>query len=220
MKKSVLVIGVGRFGTSLIESLYELGHEVFAVDFNENALNDVRDKIVSGAIINVSENDDELSKIVDKKNFDIAVVSMGNDFEGTLLATNIIIEAGIPMYTKATTDRRGNILKKMGVDQVIFPERDSGRRVAYYINNSHALDILDLPQGYMVEQMKVGEGFDGKSIMELGTNKRLGITILLIYHNEISFMPQGSSILYKGDTIVLFGQKENVLKLEMENSKI
>jgi len=219
MKKSVLVVGVGRFGRGAIESLYEMGHEVFAVDVSENALDDVRDKIVSGAIIDVAANDDELSQIVGKKNFDVALVSMGSDFEAALMATHIIKEAGIPMYAKVSSERRGNILKKMGVEQLVFPERDSGRRIAHFINNSAAVDMMDLPQGFMVEQMTVGAGFDRKTILELGTNKRLGVWILLIYHDEVPFIPQASTILHKSDTMIVFGKKENVRRLELENTK-
>lgn len=219
MKKSVLVVGVGRFGRGVIESLFEMGHEVFAIDSTEGALDDVRDMIVSGAIINVAENDDELSRIVGKKNFDAAVVAMGIEFEAALIAAHVIKEAGIPMYAKAASERRGNILNKMGVEQVVFPERDSGRRLAHFINNSDAVDILDLPQGYIVEQMTIGEGFDQKTILELNLGRRLEVKILLIYHNATPIAATASARLQKGDTMIVFGQKTNVHALEKENSK-
>ncbi len=219
MKKSVLVVGVGRFGEGVIQGLTEMGHEVFAIDKSEFALNGVRDLIVSGAIINVTEYEDELSQIVGKKNFDAAVVAIGTDFEATLLATHIIQEAGVPVYVKVGNERRGNILKKMGKVEVIYPELDSGRRLAHFINNRNAVDVLDLPRGYLVEQMTVSKGLDQKSILELDTIKRLGLWILLIYRDEDPFVPVATSRLQIGDVMVVFGKEEKVHQLEEENSR-
>jgi len=219
MKKSVLVLGAGRFGRGLIEGLSELGHDIFVIDSDEEALNDVRDMILSGAIIDVAENDDELTRIVEKKSFDAAVVAITRDFEGALIATHIIKEAGIPVYVKAANARRGSILTKMGVDQVIFPEHDSGRRLAKFIDNSSAIDMLELPHGYVVEQVIVGPGFDRKTVAELNLNNRLGIWILVIYHQGLSSVPTAATKLFRGDTLIIFGKKENMKTLDRENTK-
>ncbi|MEQ8236451.1 MAG: TrkA family potassium uptake protein [Syntrophomonadaceae bacterium] len=219
MRKSILVVGVGRFGRGLIEALYELGHEIFAIDSDEEALNEVRDMVLSGAIINVAENDQELIRIVGKKSFDAAVVAITREFEGALIAAHILKEAGIPIYAKAANKTRGNILMKLGVEQVIFPEHDSGRRLAHLIDNVNAIDILELPQGYVVEQIIIGPGYDNKTIQALNTNNRLGIWFLVIYHGGSSYVPDASSRLYQGDIAIIFGRKENMKTLERENSK-
>ena len=219
MKKSILVVGVGRFGEGVIRGLTEMGHEVFAIDKSEFALNGVRDLIVSGAIIDVTEYDDELSQIAGKKNFDAAVVAMGSDFEATLLASHIIQESGVPMYVQVGDERRGNILKKLGVKEIIYPERDSGRRLAHFINNRNVIDVLNLPQGYLVEQMTVAEGLAQKTILDLDVIKRLGLWILLIYRDGDPFVPVATSQLQKGDVMIVFGKKENVFQLEQENSR-
>lgn len=219
MKKSVLVIGVGRFGRGVIEALYELGHDVYAIDKDENAIEDVRDMIVSGAIFDVAEHDEELSRIVAERNFDEAVVAMGQDLEGTLIATHVLKEAGIPVSAKASSERRGNILEKMGVDRIFFPERDTGRRLAKFIANNRVVDILELPQGFVVEQMPVGKGFHGKSIASLNTNNRLGIWIMLIYRNNEPILPVASTVLQKEDVMIVFGAKKNMPAFEKENFK-
>lgn len=219
MKKSVLVIGVGRFGRGVIEALYELGHDVYAIDKDENAIEDVRDMIVSGAIFDVAEHDEELSRIVAERNFDEAVVAMGQDLEGTLIATHVLKEAGIPVSAKASSERRGNILEKMGVDRIFFPERDTGRRLAKFIANNRVVDILELPQGFVVEQMPVGTGFHGKSIASLNTNNRLGIWIMLIYRNNEPILPVASTVLQKEDVMIVFGAKKNMPAFEKENFK-
>ena len=219
MKKSVLVVGVGRFGQGVIEGLYELGHDVYAIDKNEDALDNVRDMIVSGAIFDVAENDDELSRIVAEKNFDEAVVAMGQELEGALLATHVLIEAGIPVSAKAASERRASILKKIGVERIFFPERDTGRRLAQFISNSRAVDILELPQGFVVEQMTVGKGFHGQTIAELNTNNRFGIWIMLIYHQDEPIPPKAATTLYQGDIMIVFGKKENMAAFEKENFK-
>ncbi|MDD2497826.1 MAG: TrkA family potassium uptake protein [Desulfitobacteriaceae bacterium] len=219
MKKSVLVIGLGRFGQGVVEGLYELGHDIFAIDKDEEVLEDIREMIVSGAILDVAENDDDLTRIVGEKNFDEAVIAMGQDFEGALLATHVLKEAGIPVTAKAANARRGHILKKMGADRVILPERDTGWRLAQFISNSAAVDILELPQGFVVEQITIGAGINNQTIAELNANNRFGVWILLIYNNDIPITPTASTRLHKGDVMIIFGKKDNMTIFEKENFK-
>ena len=129
MKKSVLVIGVGRFGRGVIEGLYELGHDVYAIDKNEDALDDVRDLIVSGAIFDVAENDDELSRIVAEKNFDEAVVAMGHELEGALLATHVLIEAGHPSICQGRQRQEGQYPEEDGCGTGFFPGTGYGPEI-------------------------------------------------------------------------------------------
>ena len=219
MKKSVLVIGLGRFGSGVIEELYSRGHDVFAINKDEEPFNGIQDKIVSGAIFDVAANDDELARIVGEKNFDEAVVAMGEDFEGTLIATHVLKEAGIRVSVKAANQRRGNVLKKMGADRVVFPEREMGQRLAQLISNEAVIDILDLPQGFVVEQLAVGSGFSGHTIGELNTTNRLGIFIMLVYQNDQPVLPTARTRLNKGDVMIVFGQKNKMPLFEKENSK-
>ncbi|GAB6181376.1 TrkA family potassium uptake protein [Desulfotomaculum defluvii] len=217
MKKSILVIGIGRFGRGVIEGLYEKGHEVFAIDADEEALENVRDMIVSGAILDVAEDDEELIRIVGEKNFDQAVVAMGEDLEGALIATHIIKEAGIPVSVKTSTERRGSVLTKMGADRVVFPERDIGRRLAHLISNNSVIDLLELPQGFIVEQMGVGPKFIGQTMAEMDIPRRFGVNILLVYRGENSIQPLASTILCAGDEIIVFGQRQRMQEFEKEN---
>lgn len=218
MKKSVLVIGLGRFGRGVIEELHKRGHDIFAINKDEEPLNSIQDKIVSGAIFDVAADDDELARIVGEKNFDEAVVAMGEDFEGTLIATHVLKEAGIRVSVKAANQRRGNVLKKMGADRVIFPEREMGQRLAQLISNDTVMDILDLPQGFVVEQLAVGAGFSGRNIADLNTTNRWGILVLLVYQNDKPVLPAAHVRLEKGDVVIVFGQKSKMHLFEKENS--
>lgn len=217
MKKSVLVIGIGRFGRSVIEELYIRGHDIFAINKDEEALNGVSDKIVSGAVMDVAAEDEQLARIIGEKNFDEAVVAMGEDFEGSLIATHILKEAGIFVSVKASNQRRGNALKKMGADRVIFPERDMGRRLAQLISNDSIIDILEMPKGFVVEQMTVGPGFNDKTLEKLNTSNRFEIWILLVYQNDKPVLPTASTRLRRGDVIIVFGQKQKMHAFEREN---
>lgn len=217
MKKSILVIGVGRFGRGVIEGLYEKGHDIFAIDANEDALENVRHMIVSGAIMDVAENDDELSKIVDDKNFDEAVVAIGEDLEGALIATHILNEAGLPVSVKASTERRGNVLMKMGADRVVFPERDIGRRLAHLIANDSVIDLLELPQGFVVEQLGVGRKFTDQTMAEMDIPSRYGVYVLLVYRGDIPIQPQASTVLHIGDEVIVFGKRDKLEEFEKEN---
>lgn len=217
MKKSILVIGLGRFGRGVVEGLHEDGHDIFAIDMNEEALDLVRELIVSGAILDVAEDDDELIRIAGEKNFDHAVVAMGEDFEGALIATHVLKEAGVPVSVKAASKRRGNVLTKMGADRVIFPERDMGRRLAHLISNETIIDLLELPQGFLVEQMGVGPRFIGKSIADMDIPTRFGVYLLLVYRGEQTVQPTATTVLQSGDQIIAFGQRDKMLIFEREN---
>ncbi|MDO7788998.1 potassium channel family protein [Desulforamulus aquiferis] len=218
MKKSILIVGVGRFGRGVIEGLYERGHDIFAIDKYEEHLDEVRDLIVSGAILDVGENDDDLIRIVGEKNFDEAVVAMGEDFEGTLIATHILKEAGIPVSVKAASERKGLVLTKMGADRIVFPERDMGHRLAQFLSSDGVIDLLELPQGFIIEQMQVGARFAGRTVAEINTTNRFGVWLLLIYKNDEAVQPLASTVLDKGDIIVVFGKRANVLVFEEANS--
>ncbi len=217
MKKSVLVIGVGRFGRGVIEGLYERGHDIFAVNEEEDGLDHVRDMIISGVIMNVAEEDDKLAHLVQEKNFDEAVVAIGEDFEATLMATQVLKEANIPVSVKASSMRRGNVLAKLGADRIVFPERDMGFRLAQHISSEAEIDVLELPRGFIVEQLEVGKGFHGKTMEDLNTTNRFGIYLLLIYQGEQAVLPTASTKLYKGDVMVVFGEKKNFAAFEKEN---
>jgi trk system potassium uptake protein TrkA len=218
MKKSVLIIGAGIFGQGVIEGLYERGHDIFVIDKSEEALENVRHMIVSGAIFDVAENDDELTRLVGEKNFDDAVVAMGEDFEGAIMATQVLKEAGIRVSVKAANERRGNVLAKIGADRVIFPERDTGRRLAALISHASLVDVFEFPQGFVVQQMEVGSGFAGQTIAELNLSNRFNVWILLIYQNGNSFTPKADFRLNQRDRILIFGNKDDLARLEKENT--
>jgi len=216
-KKSVLVVGLGRFGKGVIEELYERGHDVFAIDQDEEVLEDVRDMIISGAVLDVADDEEEFARLVGEKNFDEAVVAMGSDFEGSLIATNILKEAGVKVSVKAASRRRGNVLEKMGADKIVFPERDMGRRLAHSISAESGIDVLELPRGFIVEQLEVGPGFANQTIAALNTTNRFGIWILLVYHDGEPMQPTAFTKLTGGDIMVIFGQKASLPSFEEEN---
>lgn len=216
-KKSILVVGIGRFGQGVIEELYERGHDIFAIDQDEETLENVRDMIISGAIMDVAEDENEFARLVGEKNFDEAVVAMGSDFEGTLIATSILKEAGVKVSVKASSGRRGNVLEKMGADKVVFPERDMGRRLAHSISAESEIDILELPLGFVVEQLEVGPGFADQTIAKLNTTNRFGIWILLVYHDGEPMQPTAFTTLKRGDIMIIFGKKEKLPLFENEN---
>ncbi len=217
MKKSVLVIGAGRFGRGVIEGLYDRGHDIFAIDQDEEKLDNIRDMIVSGAVLDVGDNDDELVKIVGEKNFDEAVVAMTSDFEGALIATSILKDAGVTVSAKAQNLRRGNVLQKMGADRIVFPERDMGLRLAHVISTEAEIDTLELPQGFVVEQLEVGPGFANKTLEKLNTFHRFGIWVLLVYQGYEPVQPAAHTLLKQGDIIVVFGRNTRLSKFEEAN---
>ena len=129
-KKQYAVIGMGRFGSSIAKALAEMGFEVLAVDSNEQRIQEIS-SIVTHAVT-ADATDEEALRAIGVRNFDVAVVAIGDDIQASILTTLILKDLGMPnLIVKAQSDLHGKVLSKIGADRVVFPERDMGLRVAH-----------------------------------------------------------------------------------------
>jgi len=141
--KQFIVLGLGRFGSAVATSLAELGHEVLGVDYDEEIVNILKDKITQAVQADVTE--ERVLKELGVKNFDTAIVGIGSNLETSILVTMMLKEMGLKyIIAKAQNNLHAKVLKKIGVDKVVFPERDMGARIAQRLITPNIKDYIEL----------------------------------------------------------------------------
>lgn len=175
--KSVLLIGLGRFGRHIAIKLCEMKHEVMAVDKKEERVNQVL-PYVSNAMIGDATNT-EFLKSLGIKNFDVCIVAVGNDFQSSLETTSLLKEMGAKLVvSRASTDRQASLLKKIGADEIVYPEKQLASWTAIRYSSDHIFDYIELDKDYSIYEVAVPEEWAGKTVGEVDTRKKYSINLL------------------------------------------
>ena len=195
-KQSFVVLGLGRFGSSVARSLCELGHEVLAVDRDEKLVENIAPDVTQAVQANAVD-EDALAEL-GVQNFDAAIVAIGTDIRASILATVLLKEAGVPkVLAKAVDDLHARVLYKVGADRVIFPERDMGQRVARSLVAPNILDLMALS--------------DDDQIAELNIRRNFGVSVLGIHRGgKFLTSPGAETMLMAGDVLLVMGKKEAI----------
>lgn len=211
--KDFVVIGLGRFGSSVIKSLYADGYNVLGVDKDEAAVNAIMNYATRAIVADAT--DENALKSMGIRNFDVAVVAMG-DLESSILITLLLKEFGIAtVVAKASNDLHGKVLSKIGADRVVFPEREMGIRVAHNLVSSNILDFIELSPDYSILELSAGERITGKSLRELDFRNRYGVNVMAIKKGrDINLSPKADDRVYPGDIMVVIGDNASLRKLE------
>lgn len=220
--KRVGIVGAGKFGTSLAQSLAERGVEVLILDRNR----DVVDRM-AGVVAKAMEGDATEEGTLDAAGFrdcDIAVVAVGSDMESSVLTTLILKEMKITcVIAKAASDVHGKVLQKVGADRVVYPDRDVAARLARSLVSPSVLDYVEVAEGISVLEIAAPMEFVGKTLGELQIRKKYGVTVLVLRRaqqdegkQETIVSPDADDTIELGDTIVIFGLDEKLRRLEQE----
>ncbi|WP_445488512.1 potassium channel family protein [Niallia sp. 03133] len=214
MKKEFAVIGLGRFGGSICRELVELGMEVMAIDKNEERINEYAN-IVSHAVMGNSV-DENVLKSLGIRNFEHVIVAIGEDIQASILTTLILKELGVSNITvKAQNDYHEKVLKKIGADSIVHPERDMGIRIAHNIVSNNVLDYLELSDEHSIVEIKASNKLDGFTMLDLDIRARYGITIVAIKRdNEIIVSPQASEPIKEKDVLIVIGADSDINRFE------
>lgn len=203
--KSYIVVGLGRFGTQVAKKLYELGCEVLAID-NSNTIvqqlsNDVTHAVVADA------RDKEVLRALGAKDFDCAVVAIGDSLADSVLATMNLKELGIPkVVCKASNETHRQVLKKLGADQVVIPEQENADRLAKSLASRNVLDYIELSDDYGIVEVPAPGVWQDKSLIELNVRAKLGVNILAVRRGgEITVSPSAEFRILQGDVLVVLG---------------
>lgn len=212
--KQFAVIGIGRFGASVATTLYEMGHDVLAIDSSEAKVEGIVDK-VTHAVVADSTSETALRSL-GISNFDVVIVSIGQDIQASILTTLVLKELGVNyIVAKARTALHGKVLQKIGADRIVFPERDMGIRVANNLMATNVLDFIELSPDYSIVEIIAPEDMHGKSLRDLDLRAKHGVNVLAIRSadKKINVSPAASDRLQAGDVLIVVGENEKIANL-------
>ncbi|MEH7108031.1 MULTISPECIES: potassium channel family protein [Bacillaceae] len=214
MKKSFAVIGLGRFGGSICRTLTDEGMEVLAIDVNEERVNEFA-MIASHAAVG-DTTDESVLKSLGIRNFDHVIVAIGDDIQSSILTTLILKELGVSRVTaKAQNDYHEKVLRKIGADHVVHPERDMGRRIAHNMASSNVVDYLELSEEHSIVEIVANGKIGGHTIMDLDIRKKYGLNIVAIKRGEdIIVSPLASEMILVKDVLIVIGTDSDIDRFE------
>ncbi|MHA7964985.1 potassium channel family protein [Paenibacillus sp. CAU 1782] len=214
MRKQFMVIGLGRFGTSLTRTLIANGHEVLAVDKNEQPVQEIAN--IATAALQADCTDEAVLRELGASNFSHAIVAIGDDLQASILTTLLLKEFKVPKVTaKARNEMHGSVLSKIGADHIIYPERDMGIRLGNQLSSDNLIDYIELSPDYNLAEIKAPAAMNGRSLKELNIRAKYGCTIMAIKKgDQINVSPKAEDAIYTGDVLLLIGSNEEIRHLE------
>lgn len=212
MTKSILLIGLGRFGKHIARNLSQLNHEVLAIDQREERVEEAL-SFVTNAQIGDSTNE-EFMKTLGVRNFDVCIVAIGNDFQSSLETTSLLKELGAHMVVaRASRDVHAKFLLRNGADEVVYPEKQLARWTAIRYSADHILDYIELYGDYAIFEVVVPPNWIHKHVEEVDIRKRYNINILALKDEEgINFAVLPDLVFTKNTTLLVLGQYKDIQK--------
>jgi len=208
------VIGIGRFGSSIAKTLSDLGHEVLAIDSDEEKIQQIANVVTHAVVADVTNID--AMKAIGVRNVDVAVITMGSHMQSSILGTMILKEIGIKkVISKANNDIHGKVLAKIGADKVVYPERDTGIRLAHSLTSNNIIEQIDLDPNYSIVEMLAPKKIIGKPLKSLDIRKQFGVYIMAIkYDSGMTVAPGADDVIGDNDVIVLIGHNDALEKFK------
>ncbi|WP_229071096.1 TrkA family potassium uptake protein [Actinoplanes sp. DH11] len=203
---NVAVIGLGRFGSAVAESLLELGYDVLGVDSDPRIVLDWSDRLTQ--VVEADSTDEDALRQLGIQDFPRAVVGIGTNLETSVLTVLALAELGVPeIWAKATSVKHGKILAQVGADHVIYPEAEMGERVAHLISG-RMLDYIEFDDGFAIAKVRAPHGAGGRTLAQLALRSQWGVTVVgtkrpgedFVYARPETPVPDGAILIVAGDT--------------------
>ena len=213
MKKQFVVLGLGNFGASVAVTLQRLGCDVVAVDQDMERIEDVADKVTYAMQADIGE--PELFDVLGSKSFDGIVIASSENLEGSIMATLAAKEAGIPyVLCKAHNKRYAEVLRKVGADAVVFPEKEMGKRIAKNLVSANLADWIALSPDYSVVEAAIPEKWIGRTLKELDVRKTYEVNVVGIKEGErVEITPDPDMPLKPKMILMLVGSNEALQRI-------
>ncbi len=218
MKRQVVVIGLGRFGSAVTRSLYNLGHDVLAMDKDESRVQDIMGQ-ATHALAGDATNEAILREL-GINDYDAAVVAIGLDIVSNVMASVLLKTMGVPyVVSRAHNDLHKNTLERVGVDKVVHVESEMGVRLAHNMFNPNVQEYLELTPNFGVSKLRIPDRFADMSLKEMGFSSprdKYGLAVLAIQRgNDITLNPDPGERFKEGDWLLLAGRDDLVERLEL-----
>lgn len=210
--KSVLLIGLGRFGKYIAMKLHELGHEVMGVDENEERVNDAMPYVTDGQI--GDSTNEALLKSLGVKNYDVCIVTIGGDFQSSLETTCLLKELGAQkVVSRAEQDVQAKFLLRNGADEIIYPEKQLATWAAIRYSSDHILDYIELGDSWSIFEVSVPSAWVGKSVVEIDIRRKYNVNIIATKKNgKINAVVTADTILSAEETLLVLGEYKAMRK--------
>jgi trk system potassium uptake protein TrkA len=214
-KNQFVIIGLGRFGSSIGKELIQLGYEVLGIDKDEEMVDEMSDVLTHTAIADCT--DENVLRSLGVRNFDCGVVAIGDDIQASILTAILLKDLGVKqVVAKALDSQHGRVLEKIGVDRIIYPERDMGIRVAHQLVSPNLLDYIELSKDYTIAELSVPKCLDGVSLQDLNPRAKFGCSIVAINKPlDIIIAPTAEDVLAEKDIMVVIGTNEQIEQFEL-----
>lgn len=208
--KSILLIGLGRFGKHIAVKLQELNHEVMAVDKNEERVNEILPYVTNAQIGDSMK--EEFLESLGVSNYDVCIVAIGNDFQGSLETTSLLKELGAKMVVaRAARDVQAKFLLRNGADEIVYPEKQLANWTAIRYSSDHIFDYIELDGEYAIFEIEVPENWIGKTIIEIDIRRKYNINIMAMKRNkrlEMNITPD--TRLEKNVPLLVLGRHKDI----------
>src|SRR5690554_416303 len=208
--KQFVVAGLGRFGSSVAKTLAENDYNVLAIDTNEERVQEISNVVTHA--VEADATDADALKTLGVRNFDVAIISIGDNIHANILATLIMKELGVPyVVTKAQNALHGKVLSKVGADRIVYPERDMGVRIAHNLISSNVLDYIEFAPDHGIIEIIVSTDMIGNTLAELELRSRFGVNVMAIKRGkQLNISPGADDRLLKDDVLIVIGKNENL----------
>ena len=206
--KSFVIVGLGRFGTQAATRLYQEGCEVLAIDSKNELIQQISDDVTQAVVADARDKD--VLRALGVKDFDCAIVAIGDSLADSVLATMNLKELGVPhIVCKAYDETHRQVLKKLGADRVVIPEKENADRLAMSLASKNVLDYIELSEDYGIIEVPLPKPWQDKSLIELNVRAKLGVNILAVKRaGDITVSPAADFRLAQGDVLVVLGDTD------------
>lgn len=215
--RQFIVLGLGLFGRSVAEELYENGADVLAVDLDSELVNEIQDHVTHAIQADVTD-PDALAQL-GVSDFDVAIVTIGSDLKASSVVTMLLKDMGVPVVVvKAQDEMHGRMLQKLGADRIIYAERDMGRRIAHSLLSSNILDYIEVCDDFALVEISPLNAWLGRSLGELNLRKKPGINVIAIRSDGVIRVSlDADTIIRPDDRLLVVGEQQALNRLERSN---
>jgi trk system potassium uptake protein len=212
MGKQIVVVGLGRFGIGVASTLHDLDHDVLAIDQNMEAVQSAASLVTHA--IRVEDINEAALKKAGVSNFDIGIVALGSDMENSIITTLLLKRLGVRyVIARAENNKHGEILKMIGADRVVYPEREMGERIGHEATLGDIAGYVSAAPGHIVAKIQAKPNFVGRSLSDLGISRlgHLGVSVLLIQRKkEAIITPQQDQMVEAEDVLFVYGNEDKL----------